>query len=260
MTDSPCETVARPPPPAEPGGLEHEFAELAELGAQLCETPMAAIVLHTPAGRCEEAAIHGPLPPGMLLETGFLTHTVASDAQPAVLNETDPLFAAAANACSAASGIRFFAGARLIARDLTVLGVIAVLGTSPHALSSAQQRSLELTASVAGRQHLRLLDHAVNACNNGIVIVDARAPDRPILDVNPAFERITGYSAREVIGRNCRFLQGGERDQPGLTTLRHALARNEACHVVFRNYRKDGQRRTHALHRRADGFHRPQRD
>ena len=86
----------------------------------------------------------------------------------------------------------------------------------------------------------RLLDRAVAASSNGIVITDPKAPDNPIVYVNPAFERITGYTASEVLGHNCRFLQGGHRDQPALDGLREALREERECRVVLRNYRKDG--------------------
>ena len=51
------------------------------------------------------------------------------------------------------------------------------------------------------------------ATSNGIVIADAQAPDSPIIYCNPGFERITGYSTQEVLGRNCRFLQGADTDR-----------------------------------------------
>jgi PAS domain S-box-containing protein len=86
----------------------------------------------------------------------------------------------------------------------------------------------------------RLLDRAVAASSNGIVITDPNAPDDPIVYVNPAFERISGYSAEEVGGRNCRFLQGEDRDQPALDELRGALREERECRVVLKNYRKDG--------------------
>jgi PAS domain S-box-containing protein len=86
----------------------------------------------------------------------------------------------------------------------------------------------------------RLLDRAVAASSNGIVITDPKLPDNPIVYVNPAFERISGYTMDETIGRNCRFLQGEERDQPVLDELRAALGEERECRVVLRNYRRDG--------------------
>ena len=86
----------------------------------------------------------------------------------------------------------------------------------------------------------RLLDRAVAASSNGIVITDPKRPDDPIVYVNPAFERISGYPVDEVLGLNCRFLQGQDRDQPALDELRAALRDERESRVVLRNYRKDG--------------------
>ena len=88
----------------------------------------------------------------------------------------------------------------------------------------------------------RLLDRAVAASSNGIVITDPRLPDDPIVYVNPAFEKTTGYPMEEVIGRNCRFLQGEDRDQPALEELRACLREGQECRIVLRNYRRDGTR------------------
>ena len=59
-----------------------------------------------------------------------------------------------------------------------------------------------------GEEELRVRDRAIASSGNGIVITDALAADQPIIYVNPAFERLTGYSAAEASGTNCRFLQG----------------------------------------------------
>ena len=110
-------------------------------------------------------------------------------------------------------------------------------------------RFLDAPLSPAGRdapgvsapdQMRRLLDRAVAASSNGILITDPKLPDNPIVYVNPAFEKISGYAVDEVMGRNCRFLQGDERDQPALDELRAALREGRECRVVLRNYRKDG--------------------
>jgi diguanylate cyclase (GGDEF)-like protein/PAS domain S-box-containing protein len=87
---------------------------------------------------------------------------------------------------------------------------------------------------------LRLRNRAVEASLNAIIITDARHPDHAIEYVNPAFERITGYAAREVVGRNCRFLQGNDRSQAPLQQIRTALRHHQEGKAVLRNYRKDG--------------------
>ncbi|MBW4679033.1 MAG: EAL domain-containing protein [Microcoleus vaginatus WJT46-NPBG5] len=94
----------------------------------------------------------------------------------------------------------------------------------------------------------RLRDRAIAASSNGIVIVDTRLPDLPVIYVNPAFERITGYSGAEVIGHNCRFLQGNDNNQPALEEMRAALKEGKSTSVVLRNYRKDGSRFWNELH------------
>ncbi len=85
-----------------------------------------------------------------------------------------------------------------------------------------------------------IVAQALEQTVNGLVITDMRADGQPIVHVNGGFERITGYRAREVIGRNCRFLQGFDNQQPGVVRMREAVARGEPCTAVVRNYRKDG--------------------
>ncbi|MFP4133562.1 MAG: EAL domain-containing protein [Halothece sp.] len=87
---------------------------------------------------------------------------------------------------------------------------------------------------------LNLLERAINASSNGIIITDAQQQDNPIIYINEAFERITGYTFNEVVGYNCRFLQGNDCEQPGLKKIRMALQQGQECCTVLRNYRKDG--------------------
>jgi len=87
---------------------------------------------------------------------------------------------------------------------------------------------------------LWLYERALAATSCGIVISDTRTVDHPIVYCNPAFVQITGYSAEEVIGRNCRFLQGPDTDPEAIEQLRQSIRTGEECHVVLKNYRKDG--------------------
>jgi PAS domain S-box-containing protein len=91
-----------------------------------------------------------------------------------------------------------------------------------------------------GPDKLRLLERAVTASTNSIVISDPNLPDDPIVYVNPAFEETTGYAAEEALGHNCRFLQGEDRAQPAIAELRTAVREGRQCTTVLRNYRKDG--------------------
>ena len=86
----------------------------------------------------------------------------------------------------------------------------------------------------------RLYDRALAATSNGIAIADATRPDKPIVYCNRAFERITGYDRTEIIGKNCRFLQGPDTDRAAVDRIRVALKEQHDCKVVLKNYRKDG--------------------
>jgi PAS domain S-box-containing protein len=90
----------------------------------------------------------------------------------------------------------------------------------------------------------RILDCSVT----GVTLADPDLPDSPIVYANARFLEITGYSEREVLGRNCRMLQGDDRDQEGLKALRRALENREHVEVTLRNYRKDGALFHNRLH------------
>jgi diguanylate cyclase (GGDEF)-like protein/PAS domain S-box-containing protein len=105
-----------------------------------------------------------------------------------------------------------------------------------------------LTAIARAEEGLKLRDRAIESSVNAICITDNLARDNPIVYVNPAFERITGYSSQDVLGRNARLLQGSDVAQPELITVRAALHDERACHVVLRNYRKDGSMYWNELH------------
>ncbi|MEX0323141.1 MAG: ATP-binding protein [Puniceicoccaceae bacterium] len=92
----------------------------------------------------------------------------------------------------------------------------------------------------AALDDLELLQAAMQNITSGVTVADARDPELPLVFVNTGFENITGYTAEEVLGISCRFLQGEEKDQPGLKVLREALWNKEPCVVRLRNYRKDG--------------------
>ena len=80
----------------------------------------------------------------------------------------------------------------------------------------------------------------VESSPEGVVLVDALNPERPVIYSNRGFEALTGYSAAELLGRNLRFLQGEDREQDARHRLREALAKGESCRVLLRNFRKDG--------------------
>ena len=88
--------------------------------------------------------------------------------------------------------------------------------------------------------HAELLIKAIQASNDGIVISEQEGEDHILIYVNPAFERLTGYTAEEILYQDCRFLQGDDRIQDAITTIREALDKGAPVRAVLRNYRKDG--------------------
>ena len=83
---------------------------------------------------------------------------------------------------------------------------------------------------------------AVASAPTGVVISDPNLPDCPIIFCNPAFSKITGYPAEEVLGRNCRFLQGPGTDAAATHLLRRAIAEQRPITVELVNYRRDRKR------------------
>ena len=86
-----------------------------------------------------------------------------------------------------------------------------------------------------------VLTQILDACVNGVTLSDPDQPDCPLVYVNRVFQEMSGYTHDEMIGRNCRFLQGADHDQPELDTLRAAIREHQACTVTLRNYRKNGE-------------------
>jgi PAS domain S-box-containing protein len=97
----------------------------------------------------------------------------------------------------------------------------------------------DITRRKCTEEMLWLYNRAMAATSSGIVIADASQPDNPIIYCNPAFEKLTGYSKEEVIGHNCRFLQGDDTDNDALDAIRNALQNHTECRVLLKNYRKD---------------------
>lgn len=102
------------------------------------------------------------------------------------------------------------------------------------------------TAGSAGMS--ALLVRAVDGGVNGVVVVDVRGEDHPLIYVNAAFEAMTGYRSDEVVGRNCRLLQGSGTDPAAVRALSTAIRRGEEHRAVLRNYRKDGAEWWNELH------------
>ena len=112
----------------------------------------------------------------------------------------------------------------------------------PRLSGKSRIRDLEacLAALHTSSELVEIVDALLNAFDNTLVVTDPNAPDNPIIYINHGFEKITGYSPEEVIGHNCRFLQGDDHDQPAVKIIREAVREGKAVQVELRNYRKDG--------------------
>ncbi len=93
---------------------------------------------------------------------------------------------------------------------------------------------------MASARSFHLFGRAVHASNVPMVLVDVLQHDHPVVHCNTAFCAFTGYPAEEVIGRNCRFLQGSDLQQPGCRQIAEAITQGREARIVMRNYKRDG--------------------
>ncbi len=120
-------------------------------------------------------------------------------------------------------------------REVDVYSVALNLGSRNviyDVIRDDTERSKALTS-------LSLFSQAIEASANGIIITDASASDTPIVYVNPAFEKLTGYSLEEVRGKNPRLLQGPAHDNTGREEIRAAVKAQRPGYAILKNYRKD---------------------
>ena len=87
---------------------------------------------------------------------------------------------------------------------------------------------------------LSLLEKAANSSSEGITISTMSEEDQPLIYANEGFERLTGYTIEDVVGKNCRFLQGEDTQSEPVEKIRQAIKKGEECAVELLNYKKDG--------------------
>jgi diguanylate cyclase (GGDEF)-like protein/PAS domain S-box-containing protein len=121
-------------------------------------------------------------------------------------------------------------------------------GRITHLVSLGQDITHSKVRMEDAEQALLLREQALVSSSNGIMITRSDENDHSIVYVNPAFERITGYSANEVIGREGRFLVRDDLAQPDLEEIRVALREKREGQALLRNYRKDGTQFWNELH------------
>ncbi|TYT62688.1 hybrid sensor histidine kinase/response regulator [Natrialba swarupiae] len=117
-----------------------------------------------------------------------------------------------------------------VAQPVTIDGAVGALVVDVHDASTA----------VTWEREVELKDAAFDAAPVGMTITDPSLEDNPIVYANAAFERLTGYPHEEVLGRNCRFLQGEGTNPEPVDAMREAVDAEEPVTVELTNYRKDG--------------------
>jgi len=122
---------------------------------------------------------------------------------------------------------------------LTALGT-AFAATLSNRHVEVQRRVAEGTAELKSvNEALQLRQRAIESSTNSVIITEAR-PGNPVVYVNPAFERTSGYSAADIMRRSPSILYRDDLDQPGIADIRAAIAEARDVHAILRNYRKDG--------------------
>lgn len=131
------------------------------------------------------------------------------------------------------------------------LAIVAELGADlgqgwylgrPAAEPARVDRRVVLDAKAGHAQGatLEIRDRALSSATSGVVIADALQGGMPIIYANPAFERLTGYTAAEITGRDCKFVQGDATDPSAKAAMSAAMREGRECRVTVLNYRKDG--------------------
>jgi len=243
---------------------EQQYDDITFLASRICGTPIAMISLvdETRQWFKSKVGVHFQ---ETSRDTSFCAHGilgngifVVKDALEDERFATNPLVTGEAH-------IRFYAGAPLRTSDGHNLGMICVNDRVPRDLTVEQMEALralsrqvvaqfELKRNLhelqqtfahlnATRETLQLLSSAVEQSKESILITDAELdlPGPRIVFLNPAFTRMTGYAADEVIGKTPRLLQGPLTDKAVLKRLRQTLEKGEVFEGEAINYRKGGQ-------------------
>jgi len=223
------------------------------------------------SGRVLVIAAEGSDEPWVSLETQFnLTVTTGGDGLVSALTTTDCVVAVHGGGVDAVDVLQRVRAhdpefpVVVVADDVTVAGDAVAAGVSefvPAASPDAADRlhgrvlaaldasSPDRTDDAGGmpiedlgvEEELRLKERAIDEAPVGVTIVDADQPDEPMIYINDAFERLTGYAKERAVGLNCRFLQGKESDPEAVSELRAAVEAGESASAELLNYRQNGE-------------------
>lgn len=221
---------------------------ITQAAANLCETPIALITLVDSSRQWFKSCV-GMTERETSRDVAFCSHAIL---KPTDLMEVEDTFLDERFVdnplVTGEPKIRFYAGKPLVTADQHALGTLCVIDDKPRRLSNAQKDGLNHLAQVVvdllDERHgptLNAIEQLVeHTARQRVMITDPSQPDNPIIYVNQAFEKLTGYSKDEIIGENCRVLQGPDSDADSVSNLRNAIANHKPCTEVLKNYRKDG--------------------
>nr|AML77144.1 putative LOV domain-containing protein [Phlegmariurus squarrosus] len=113
--------------------------------------------------------------------------------------------------------------------------------SSKSKIGVAEQRCISLAQSAAAGVVCSSLMLSLAQIQQSFVLADPNLPDMPIVHASNMFLHLTGYSHEEVLGRNCRFLQGPDTDPKSVQKIGESIKNLKACSIKILNYRKDKQ-------------------
>jgi len=168
---------------------------------------------------------------------------------------TDPFVTLPLRGLLAEHGIAACWSYPILASEGAPLGTFAVYyrtrrGPSPVEVGMVERAAHLASIAIERAQNEAALHEAARANSRfaaafdnvslGVLITDPALPDNPVIYANPGFFRLTGYGADEVMGRNCRFLQGPDTDRAEVGEMRRAIAERRTYGGTLTNYRRDG--------------------
>ncbi|MEB3339563.1 PAS domain S-box protein [Okeania sp.] len=240
--------------------METSFAEIAELAADIAETPIAFISFRDSNYLWFKSQIDNNNQDEYLNFVQQVALDFLAKKEGEILIIPDTLtnqITANHSLVVSEPKIRFYAGISININGKQI-GILSLMDYVSRNLTEKCQKLLKKLSRYISSQielqkkiqqkaqehpeekKLLLLERAIAASNNGIVITANTHPDNPVIYSNPAFAKITGYPPEETLGKNCRFLQGADTDPVALSEIRQAIKSETNCLVVVKNYRKDG--------------------
>ena len=121
---------------------------------------------------------------------------------------------------------------------LLTLGSLAIISGGVYTLVRQRDERVEILERRTAE--LSRKNEVIAQAPIGVTVADMTEPDEPLVEVNKAFNDLTGYSVEYTLGQNCRFLQGEDTDPEKVAQMRAAIEANEPVQVTLKNYRKDG--------------------